>query len=312
MHWKTKARIQNLLAKLPSALSYEAYYQAQRWFGGLRNSRVSDFGRIDSAVSIWQLAQKCGGRPEGKVFFEVGTGRTVSIPVTYWLLGAESTITVDLNPYLKPEITHQALRQSIRDEAAFRSQLADQVVEERFVQLRNLLSKPFRLPELMEMCHIQYIAPGDAAATGLPDDSVDIHTSFTVYEHIPATVLEAITLEGNRIVRNDGLFIHGIDYSDHFAHSDSSISRINFLQYSQSEWDRLAGNRYMYMNRLRHDDYVELFERCGQKHLDASTIIDERSQRQLNAGEIHLDASFASKSRADLAARWGWHVLQKH
>ena len=50
-----------------------------------------------------------------------------------------------------------------------------------------------------------------------------------------------------------------VDYSDHFSHSDQTISSINFLRYSDDEWQRYAGNRYMYMNRLRHDDVLALF-----------------------------------------------------
>ena len=57
----------------------------------------------------------------------------------------------------------------------------------------------------------------------------------------------------------DYLFIN-IDYSDHFSHSDKSISSVHFLQFSDGKCNKIAGNRYMYMNRLRHDDFVSLFQ----------------------------------------------------
>ncbi len=33
------------------------------------------------------------------------------------------------------------------------------------------------------------------------------------------------------------------------------------------EWDKIAGNRYMYMNRLRHDDFINLFQDLNCKIL---------------------------------------------
>ena len=84
------------------------------------------------------------------------------------------------------------------------------------------------------------------------------HISYTVFEHIPAPILSDILSEAQRVLRPSGLAIHLIDYSDHFAHSDASISAINFLQYDDAAWSRLADNPYMYMNRLRADDYPAL------------------------------------------------------
>jgi hypothetical protein len=64
-------------------------------------------------------------------------------------------------------------------------------------------------------------------------------------------------------VRAGGLFVHFIDHSDHFSHSDATISPINFLKHCESDWQGYAGNRYMYMNRLRHDDMIELIRESG-------------------------------------------------
>ena len=52
------------------------------------------------------------------------------------------------------------------------------------------------------------------------------------------------------------------------------IYPINFLQYSDAKWDRYADNRYMYMNRLRHDDFLALFHSSGHKILATEPAID--------------------------------------
>ena len=51
--------------------------------------------------------------------------------------------------------------------------------------------------------------------------------------------------------------------SDHFQHQDKSITSINFLRYSEKEWDKIAGNQFAYCNRLRASDYLVLFREAG-------------------------------------------------
>ena len=107
MHWKTKSTIQNLISKLPSELSYAAYYWLQRKFGGLKV--VYTLGTLSAAIEIWKTIQLQGVDPANKVFFEVGTGRAALVPLEYWLMGAKKTITIDLNPYVKSELIMEHL-----------------------------------------------------------------------------------------------------------------------------------------------------------------------------------------------------------
>src|SRR5262249_40313996 len=100
-------------------------------------------------------------------------------------------------------------------------------------------------------------------------------------------------------------------YSDHFSHSDPSISAVNFLQYSDDEWQRYAGNRFMYMNRLRHDDVLALFEEVGHRMLAVTPAVDARSRQLLDAGAIRLNARFEAKSRELLSIRGSWLVSEE-
>jgi hypothetical protein len=106
------------------------------------------------------------------------------------------------------------------------------------------------------------------------------------------------------------LFVHRIDYSDHFSHSDASISPINFLQYSDAEWARYAGNRYMYMNRLRHDDFLALFESAGHRILAAAPAVDARSLDLLETGRLRVNKRFEKKSHETLSIWGSWIVSQ--
>jgi hypothetical protein len=161
------------------------------------------------------------------------------------------------------------------------------------------------------MCHITYIAPGDAANTGLPEKHVDFQVSYEVFEHIPRDVLVEILKEGDRIIKDDGLLVNYIDYSDHFSHSDNDISAINFLKYSDDEWAKYADNRYMYMNRLRHDDFLSLFDSVGLRILGVEIHRDSRSEEILGEKDFCLNVKFSSKPKEILNIIGSWIIVKK-
>lgn len=311
MHWKLKSKIQNAISLLPSAASYEAYYWAQRHFGGLR--RVDPTSRFIAAIETWKRIQSQERSPAGKVFLEVGTGRVPIVPIAYWLMGAESTITIDLNPYLKEELIAECLSYISENEDEILVLFGSLIDRRRLSALIKFGTKSkLSTAEFFDLCQITYLAPGDAANTSLPEQHIDFHTSYTVFEHIPPSVLADILREGNRIIKNNGLFINRIDYSDHFSHSDKSISAINFLQYSDNEWAKYADNRYMYMNRLRHDDFLALFESVGQQIIAVEPNIDQRSEELIKTKSLSLNDRFSAKTEDVLAISGAWIVSEKN
>ena len=310
MHWKTKATLQNAVSRLPSESSYAAYYWLQRHFGGLR--RINPVARLQAGIDTWTKIEQLDHEPIDKVFFEVGTGRVPMTPLAYWLMGAKRIVTVDLNPYLKAELTKGCLQYIADHVEEIQALFGPRLNQKRFDALRYLQREPdFSLQNLFDLCQITYIAPGDAARTGLSPGSIDFHASFNVFEHIPRDVLMAILGEGNRIIHHAGLFVHRIDYSDHFSHSDPHISPINFLQYSDGTWDRYAGNRYMYMNRLRHDDFLTLFDSNGHRILATDPTIDMASLQLLGEGRLNIDARFGDKAVEVLATTAAWIISSK-
>lgn len=310
MRWKLKAKIQNIVSLLPSSASYASYYWIQKHFGELR--RINPVTRLSAGIETWKRIKKLGCDLSGKVFLEIGTGRVPLVPLAYWLMGAEKIITIDLNPYLKGELIRESLRY-ISDNNEEIQNLFGTLLDKK--RLDDLLAfsenADFSTRRFLDLCRIDYVAPGNAAKTDFPPRSVDFHTSYTVFEHIPPEVLKQILEEGNRIVRSNGLFVHRIDYSDHFSHSDQKISAINFLQYSDDEWKRYAGNRYMYMNRLRHDDFISIFQSAGHRILEAELDRDLRSQELLRNGILQLNAKFSKKSETVLSTTASWIVSKK-
>jgi hypothetical protein len=244
----------------------------------------------------------------GARILEVGTGRLLEVPLGFYLGGAAGTTTVDLNRYLKSELVMESIqamahrRESIL--ALFRP-VSSSGLEDRFERLIASGS----LQSLMTVAGITYLAPADAGHLPLASASVDIHTSFTVFEHVPRAVLVSILQEASRLLSPHGVALHRIDMSDHYAHDDPSISYINFLQYSQDSWQRLAGNRFAYHNRLRAADYRLIYQEAGHRILEWNEHRDTRSVEVLRQG-FRLDESFRGLAEDELGV-CGLSVISK-
>ena len=283
MKWQHKARIQNAISALPF-LSNAVYYAVQRSVGGLRPEKIDPLDRMKAAVGMLSWARPTGFDVTGKTVLEIGTGRMVDLPTGMWLSGAERIITVDLNPYLSQKLISEA-RHFVRSHRDRVLELFGERVHPLFHErLRILAGTEVTDENLLRAMNVEYLSPADASKLPLAQGTIDLHVSHTVLEHIPPGVISDILVEARRVMRPGGLLIHNIDPSDHFSHDDEAITKINFLRFSENEWDRWAGNQFMYHNRLRADDYVRMFNDAGMRIIDEVRSIDERSLAALRSG----------------------------
>jgi SAM-dependent methyltransferase len=222
-------------------------------------------------------------------------------------MGAKQVFTIDLNPYLKEELVKIDLNYIVENKGEIENLFGDRIWRDRLTSLIDFAkSEQYTLEDLLNLVNINYFAPGDAQDLDIKSKSIDFHVSYAVLEHIPPKNIKAIIREGRRVLKFDGLFIHKIDYTDHFSHSDKTISSINFLQFSDKEWQRIAGNRYMYMNRLRHDDFLEIFSDSQVEVLLEENTSDDSLFKVLES--IHLDQVYAQKSKDILKITSSWIV----
>jgi hypothetical protein len=232
---------------------------------------------------------------------EVGTGWGLDVPIGFFLCGAACIKTFDAHRHLRRRRVEQAL-EVIR---AKRQQVTHIFLpltnEDEISERLDKICRASTLNQLLNAAHIEYVAPADAASAGLDAGSIDVHFSHTVLEHIPEPALRGILIESCRVLSRNGIAFHHIDPSDHFSHADSRISKINFLRYSDEEWNRYAGNRFAYHNRLRLSDYLRLFEECGHRIIRSEIHCDEESLREIARG-FPLDAKFRGHSAESLSA----------
>ncbi|MGY4428599.1 hypothetical protein ACVWWO_001076 [Bradyrhizobium sp. F1.13.1] len=173
---------------------------------------------------------------------EIGAGRDLAVPIALRALGVRKIIACDVERLAKLDLIRHA---------------------------GSRLGGKFETWDDLARSGIEYRAPYYVNDDGT---KVDCSCSNEVLEHVPADQLVTL-LKGLRAVTN-GLTTHSIDYSDHYARSDKSVSRLNFLRYSDEQW-RPFNSGKQYVNRLRHSDYLRLFREAGFQIREESSVIGE-------------------------------------
>src|SRR6185312_5564996 len=106
-----------------------------------------------------------------------------------------------------------------------------------------------------------------------------------------------------RILKPGGQLSFVIDYHDHYAQADPRITQVNFYRFSDWQW-KFFSPRWHFQNRLRHGEYVQLFEAAGF-HVEG--------QRTLFATEnemVPLHERFALYPREELLTMQGRFLLR--
>jgi SAM-dependent methyltransferase len=168
---------------------------------------------------------------------EFGAGRDLAMALALRAQGVGRIVAVDVLPLVREELVHIAAAR-LNPRASARS------IED------------------LRASGIEYRAPVDMRACGLPGGSFDCVLSAHVLEHVAAADLPALLAEVRRVLRKDGVALLFIDYSDHYARADQRLSRFNFLKYSEQEWQRYNSS-FQYVSRLRHSDYVRALGEAG-------------------------------------------------
>jgi len=195
-----------------------------------------------------------GTPPGNAVFYEFGAGWDLAIPLSYACLRVGRQVLVDIRPSARVELVNESL-------AVF-ERLWGSLETEADRELRPLGGPIGSLAELEERLGIAYLAPCDARETGLEGESIDFVSSTDTCEHIPEPDLALIFAECRRLLRPGGAFSCRIDLQDHYAYFDRSLSRYNFLRFSDRGW-RLVSSPLHFQNRLRAPDYLRLVREAG-------------------------------------------------
>jgi SAM-dependent methyltransferase len=257
--WRIKGVIQKVLSLLPAGRRLNSVLQER--LGGLRRFDAS----VDSKVrDDWMVLaghmRELGCPIEGATFLEVGTGRFPALPVGFALAGARRCFTYDVDRLLDWRLTRRMCeRFGVHlGQVAATLGASDAPVRDRW----RALAGAGTLEAFLRAAAIEYRAPADAAATGLPPASVDVVFSNSVLEHVERAALGPLMRESRRVLRPGGLAIHSVNCGDHYAYFDARLTPVHYLRYGERTW-RVWNNGLQFQNRLRANDFLEVAEREG-------------------------------------------------
>jgi SAM-dependent methyltransferase len=293
MDWRFKAFLQGLFSRLPHG--EELNCLCQRYVTrGLPASEPEFLERCAIARRHIEIASRYGEQPlGGRRFYEFGAGRDLVGPLTFHALGVERQVLIDLYRLVRPGLINDTIGKFQR--------LGPGLGLKRIPRARVGDGEGAALRDLGRHYGIEYLAPKDARQTGFEAGSVDSITSTNTLEHIPAADLPAILRECRRLLRDDGAITAFIDYQDHYSYFDRSISVYNFLRYPERAW-RKFNPALHYQNRLRHRDYLELFQ-AGGFHITEQHRVEGIEEDLKTLQRVGVDEKFQGYSPAECAVR---------
>lgn len=272
MHWKTKSAAFRALSVAPFGASIHYALQRHVTREWPRSLTVLD-ELIVAAREILESA-RIGTELGSARYLEIGAGRDLAVAVALRMLGVGSVTTIDIDRLGRIDLVNHSASYMAR-------QLG--VAEPRFRDFDDLRA-----------FGVNYLAPKRITEIA-EGEKFDCFYSVDTLEHIPEPALREILAAARQRLAPDGTTVHLIDYSDHYARGGGS-SRLNFLSFSDEDWQP-HNSRFMYLNRLRHSEFLKLFENSGFGSIEAYPF--QLSREEVQA--LELDARFRAMSFEDIA-----------
>ena len=294
MDWILKSKMFHTLERVP--YGFELYYLIQKNITKSLPRDDDNFMRhIETVHRHYKKILEYFGSVEDATYFEFGGGWDLCSNLLMYAYGFGHQNVYDLNPYARPELINHTI--------------------DRIGSVN--IPEAGRLPEKKVSTHVKgdlegfygidYHAPADARNTGLQDGSVDVVSTTSVLEHIPVEDIRSIMREVGRICHAGSVIRFQIDYQDHYSYSDPNINHYNFLRFDEDQWERYNPAIY-YQNRLRHHDYIRLFEESGFEILEETAHVPDDAVELLESLEI--SPQFSRYSLDELAPIWGEFVMR--
>jgi hypothetical protein len=174
---------------------------------------------------------------------ELGPGEITTRAPVYKALGVKRTIFVDVGDFGTNDVAAYAETASV---AAARGHAAPD------------LSQAADRAAVFDRCGVTYCTNGLADLRALPAACADLVISIAVIEHIRRHELEPTFAELRRVMKDDGLAWHAIDFQDHLG---GKLANLRFAPALwESAWMARSG---FYTNRAGASQVIAMLRRSG-------------------------------------------------
>ena len=276
INWKLKSLLYNIFGFLNLK---NIFYLCQKYI--TKRSRVD----ISQISDVWKFHSKIIKNNNINSLLEVGAGKSLeqNIYFSYLFKNKICQTAIDINNMIDLELANEAS-----------------------IQISKLLKTDFlgdikNLKDLKAQYNIEYKAPMSTTNLLQAKLDYDLCVSSTALEHFTKEDLSTYLLDLKKIIKKEGLISSAIDYSDHYSHTDNSISRLNFLKFSEIKWKKY-NNSFLYQNRLRHRHYVDLFKKFNYE------IIEEVKSESIDPPK-KLNEQYENANK-DNFILWGYFLIK--
>jgi|GEM_PF-6505906 len=251
--WRRRALLYQVIGAIP--YSSQVLNSVRNRFGRLKNWDLT--GRQPAINEMIYILNQVKKSVEDKTLAEIGAGWHPYMAALFYGMGAKKIFLTDVAANIRPEYVLQTLQYLIDNvgKISERSGVSESQLLERWNEL-NPDSEPWRVD--WKKKGIIYLAPFNFADTKWANESVDMIYSNSCLGYVPESVLTGIFSESARVLRPGGWVSHNITTYDDYSIYDLDVSPLNFLTFSQNEWQRIGNSNLHYQNRLRPENYLTL------------------------------------------------------
>ena len=249
MKFVYKCLLQRLFSNIPRGEILNFFFQ-NYITRGLPLSDDFFLDKVQSAYNHYLKFENYNSLNENShKYYEFGAGWDLISPITMGLLGFEVTC-IDIRKLIFKQLISDTI-------SKFNTNIARIPFSVHQLELQHSQNQ---LDYLKDKLGFHYFAPLDARNTKFNSDYFDFATSTATFEHIPEQDICLILNETYKILKQGGILSLIIDYRDHWAFFDKSISVYNFLKYSDKTWEKYNPSLH-YQNRLRHKDFLNIISK---------------------------------------------------
>lgn len=117
--------------------------------------------------------------------------------------------------------------------------------------------------DLYSLLGFEYVLDHTGSLSSFANESFDFAVSAGVMEHIYAKDAPAFVDGIASLLKPGGYSIHSINIRDHLRQYDTSVSRKQYLRYSDRVWRVCFQNDVQYINRIQRSEWLDLFKKVG-------------------------------------------------
>ena len=242
----------------------------------------SDYLYLDKRFEHFKkILRKHNTSIKNKTILELGPGNSLVMAYNFLMNDAKKVILVDKYPlnaykYVTTNIDKHVLINQIKKSNKTNKQKIFLQKELEYIKIKYSKTKlPFIRNSVVDKNYLLFIAKDLSELKDIP--KIDILISNSVLEHVEN--VENSILAMSRIISKNGILIHSIDFKDHYNFNRPFL----FYKYSDKIWRKyLTKVGVSYTNRIRYDDFIDLFNKYGFDIISEKKIILPVNEKRIN------------------------------